>query len=223
MARTYLEDTPEEGLHLAVVPADLDDAGLTNLDYRILELDLSGCRPPRILSLLREVTGISLATIYGRQKRPAYVAVVERVRASHMERIARGEFGAIGIAKANLVANMRRMQGMATHAENEAVKFKALEKMIALSGFQPPAPVVVEHPERIIESMTPEEVEHFAKTGEFPPHLADQMMRVSSAVLRRKDATGWKAAIEDAAEDEDPRVPLPRAEPAEVEAEEGPL
>lgn len=215
--RTYLAETPEEGLGLVAVGWDPASDGLDPLDRLILELDLSGCRPGRIQALLAPRTAVSLPTIYLRQKKASYVAVRTRIETAHMERIARGEFGAIAIAKAELVGNMRRLQGMARGAEDERVRHKALVDMIKFAGFAPPTPLVTENPERVIDAMSAAEAEHFAETGEFPAHLADQLARVGTAQLKKREAERWVPKIEELGEEEDPRVPPERAVAREVE------
>lgn len=131
--------------------------------------------------------GMSLANAKRIAQKPAFKKAVADVDRSIMERVARGEFGAMTIAKAEASAAMERVAQASRDPKlyrgNARVWLAANLEIIKLSGLQPAKPVVVESKERLIDLMTSEEAEEFATTGEWPDRFKDQIMRLSVDVI----------------------------------------
>lgn len=127
---------------------------------------------------------------------PKFKRAVEMVEASIVERIARGEFGVLAIAKANAVGAMRRLVGIAKGSEDDRVKLNANLELLKLSGVQAPKPTVTESPERLIDQMTADEAQKFAETGEFPARFADQLARLATSVIEKSENARWDPHVE---------------------------
>lgn len=118
-----------------------------------------------------------------------------RMETAMLERIARGEFGALAIAKANTVGAMRRLVGMSRGAMDERVKLNATIELLKLGGIQPSKPAVTESPERLVDLMTDDEARVFAETGHFPDRLMDQVARLASGVVRERQRQTMEAEV----------------------------
>lgn len=145
---------------------------------------------------IAEEMRMSLPTLRKTLEKPEFKRAVEMVEASIMERVSRGEFGVLAIYKANAVGAARRIVGMSKASEDERIKFMANKEVIQGAGIKPPAPAVVDTPERIIDAMNADEAEKFAATGEFPERFRDQMARLATSVLEKNEAKRWDPKIE---------------------------
>lgn len=139
---------------------------------------------------------MSVAAVRQVLMKPAFKAAVQMVEASIAERIARGEFGVLAIAKANAVGAFRRLVGMAKGSEDERIKFQANVKILEMAGIKPATPIVTESPERLIDAMTAEEAEKFAASGEFPDRFRDQLARLATSVLEKSERARWEPQVD---------------------------
>jgi len=161
---------------------------------------------------MAKAVGISLSQVQGRIKRPAFQAALTRLQRNFFDQLSRGEFGAMALVKANVVGAVKRVLGMSKTAANERVKLDANLRLIELAGVQPPKPAVTESPERLLDLMTPEELEHFAASNEIPPRLADAVARLAATTLQtQREAT--IEAVEVTTEPDEPHVPPERGKP----------
>lgn len=161
--------------------------------------------------------GLAPLTVKKRIHRPAFQSQIQIVEAAIVERIARGEFGALAIAKANAVGAMRRIVGQARRADDERVKFQANVKLLEYAGIQPAKPPVTESVDRLIDMMTADEAETFARTGEFPERFRDQLARLATSVLEAHERKRWTPKLESLLPGEDPSSEPHREPPTEIE------
>ena len=217
--RTPLHLTPEAPDPSPPLSWDPDHDGLAPRDRLILEFHLLSMKPSWIATKLSASLGVVITpqSVSQRLARPEFKAAVRRIETAHMEKIARGEFGAMALVKAELTGSLRRIIGMAKASEDDRVKLNANLKLVELAGFQPPTPIAHENPERIIDMMGAEELKHFYETGEFPGRLADQLSRLTSNVLAKAEKARWTPRVEQIGEGEDPRIPPARDSPVEIE------
>lgn len=226
---TPLGDTREEGYRDALAdPVPSEEA-------RTLGPPLPGLLPGEWMILgkvferksIKEIAkecGMQAGNVSRILAKPAFKQAVAMVEASIVERIARGEFGVLAIAKANSVGAMRRLVGMSKGSEDERVRLQATLKLLEIGGIQPPKPSITESPERLIDQMTAEEAERFAKEGEFPERFRDQLARLASSVLEKNERARWDPKVEAVAEmvGEDSKLgeEPSRRPPTEVRAED---
>lgn len=128
--------------------------------------------------------------------KPAFKRAVEMVEASIVERVARGEFGVMAIFKAEAVGFARRIVGISRASEDERIRFQANVKGLELAGIKPPAPAVTESPERLIDQMTAEEADLFAREGIFPERMADQLARLATSVIEKSEKARFEAHVD---------------------------
>lgn len=146
---------------------------------------------------IAEELGISKATVRKVTHSEVFRTYVSLVEERMLERISAGEFGALAIAKAETVGAMKRVVGMSKSSDDERVKLNANLEILKLGGIQPPKPAVIESPERLIDLMTAEELDAFAREGTFPERLGDQLARVASSVLKKAEAQRFQVEVVD--------------------------
>ena len=191
MARTrWLAFATEEGLvaasrALVCVDGEAPPTTLDALDFALLA-KWSEQKPWRVMAA---ELGVSVPTVRARAGRPAFQATLARLQRNWFDQLARGEFGALALAKANVVGAVRRTLALARGANNERVKLEANRDLIKLAGVTPPVATPTQRPEELLDLMTAEELEHFAGTNEFPKRLADKLARVAATVLQARPAT----------------------------------
>jgi hypothetical protein len=143
--------------------------------------------------------GISTATVAKVRKSPAFQRAVETVEERIADRIARGEFGVLAMAKAAAVGAMTRIIGMAKECHTDAVRYKANEKILEIAGIQAPKPLEQVPVERLVDRMTAEEAKEFYETGHFPERFHDQLARIAVSSVEEAERRRWTPKI-DAAE-----------------------
>lgn len=158
-------------------PPDLDA-----LDYTLL----ASWTERATMKALAEKTGLTVAGVRARTLRPAFQQALQRLQRSLFDRLARGEYGVLALAKGNAVGAFKRVLQLSRAAENERVRLDANLEIMKLAGVQPPKPAVVESPERLLDQMSPEELEHFSKTNEIPRRLGDQVAKLAVTALQAK-------------------------------------
>lgn len=219
MARTrWLACATEEGLveaSRALVCVDGEaPPTLDALDFALLA-KWSEQKPWRVMAA---ECGVSVPTVRARAARPAFQATLARLQRNWFDQLARGEFGALAIAKANAVGAVRRTLALARGAQNERVKLEANRDLIKLAGVTPPAATPTQRPEELLDLMTPDELEHFSLTNEFPKRLADKLARVAATVLQARPVTVveaeavWERSPEAAALDAESAPPVEEAD-----------
>lgn len=178
----------EEGLELACLdgepPPDLDA-----LDFAILT---AWSDRTKWADLARQL-GVSVQTIRGRAARPAFQGTLTRLRKAWFDQLSRGEFGALALARANVIGAIKGTLRLMHGAEHEKVQLEAQRDIIKLAGVIPVQPKVIERPDTLLDEMTQEELEHFSVSGEFPRRLHDKLARVAASVLQAKAATTVEA------------------------------
>lgn len=197
---TPLSETREEGWQTAgiVYPSEEETTlgpALPQIepgDWMILGKVFERKKPRQIA----EEMGVSVGTVNRVLGSKAFQAAVELVESRIADRIARGEFGVLAIAKANAVAAMRRIVGMSKHCHNEMVRFKANDRVLEIAGVQPPKPVEQVHVERLMDRFTLDEAKEFYQTGHFPARFADQLARIAVAQVDEAERKRWVPAVD---------------------------
>lgn len=229
MAWTPLADTREEGWRHPQADPIPDETtrtlgpplpGLSPGDWMIVGKVFERKSAKQIAEECK-MTAVNVRRIMGT---PQFKRAIEMVEASIVERIARGEFGVLAIAKANAVGAMRRLVGIAKGSEDDRVKLNANLELLKLSGVQAPKPAVTESPERLIDQMTADEAEMFAREGIFPDRFKDQLARLASSALEKSENARWEPHVEvmPAMEGENSKLAeeLKREKPREVVEED---
>ena len=196
---------PPEAVMSPATPM-LPPEGLLPSDYTLLGKMFEGKRGKAIAQEM----GLSTATVKKRMERPAFLAAVKQVEAGSMERVARGDFGALAIFKSQAVGAARRLVRIAKHSLDDRVKFQANLALLKLGGVREPEPMRVESPERIIDAMTAEELDAFTKDGVFPERFSDQLARLTTASMQKADRRRWEAQVVDEQMDAPPEEPTVR-------------
>lgn len=184
MSRTFVWTAQEE---TGVAVALCDDGepppeGLDALDWRIL----GAWSEAKNWTTMAAEVGVSTPRLRLRVKRPAFQAALTRLQRNFFNQIARGEYGAMALLKANRVGLVQRLLGMSRGATDERVRLTATLEAIKLSGLQAPKPVVIDNPERLLDLMTADELDHFSKTNEMPVRLADKVVRLAATALTKR-------------------------------------
>lgn len=186
--------------------------GLEPMEWMVLGKTFEGKNQKEIAKEMSRST----QTIRRIMEKPAFHAAVRAVEATMAERIARGEFGVLAIFKANAVGAAKRIVGISKASEDDRIRLAANKTIIESAGIRPPAPAVVENPERLIDAMTAEEAQKFAETGEFPDRFKDQLARLATSVIENNERRLWEPKVD--------VHPLPgedaREEPARQKAKE---
>lgn len=164
--------------------------GLQPRDYTILGKLFEGKKPAQIA---REMGMTSVSHILNS---PSFKSALQRMEAAYASRIARGEFGALAIAKQEQERAMMRLVKLSRRAEDERVRLNATLELLKLGGIQPPKQQVTENVERLIDQMTGEEADRFAKEGIFPERFRDQMARLATNVIKSSEAKRYEAKVE---------------------------
>lgn len=171
----------EEGMAMTC----LDGEPPPSLDALDFELLGRWSARQKVAAMAREL-GVSGVTVAKRMKRPVFQAALARLQRNFFDQLSRGEFGAMALVKANLVGNVKGLLKLARSANDERVQLTARLELIKLGGLTAPKPAVADRPEQLFDAMEPEELEHFAATGEVPRRLTDQLARMAVTVLEGK-------------------------------------
>lgn len=180
----------EEGMNLVCLDGELPPA-LDGLDFEILGRWRCGQK----VSVMARELRTTPATIRLRMARAPFQAAQARIQRNFFDAIARGEFGAMAILKANLVGNVKGLLKLARTSVDERVQLQARLELIKMAGLQPPKPLAPERPEQLLDQMDPEELAHFAATNEIPKRLGDQVARMAATVLRARQAKTVEAEV----------------------------
>lgn len=127
---------------------------------------------------------------------PAFKHALKEMKEVLLEEIERGEFGVLAYAKSKAPQAIKNVYRLAKHSEDDRVKLQANLKMIELAGVRPPVPVVTESPERLIDSMTAEEADLFAREKIWPERFRDQLARLATSVIKKNEAERWAPKVE---------------------------
>lgn len=165
--------------------------GLQPRDYTILGKLFEGRKPAQIAKEL----GLSPTTVSSVINSPPFKRAIELQKQAMFQQIARGEFGALAIAKQEQTGAMRRIAKMSKRAEDERVRFNANVELLKY-GTPVPKQQVTENVERLIDQMTGEEADRFAKEGIFPERFRDQMARLATNVIKSSEAKRYEAKVE---------------------------
>jgi len=140
--------------------------------------------------------GLSKLTVAKVRKSATFRRAVTMIEERIADRIARGEFGALAMAKAELIPAMKRLIGMSKECATDAVRYKATRDLIELAGLQAPKPAESVPVERLVDRMTPEEAREFYETGHFPERFHDQLARIAVSSVEEAERRRWSPKVD---------------------------
>lgn len=190
------EDNPLHPLMQAQRELVGERRGLVPRDYMILGLLFEGKSAGEIGARF----GVKGNAILRRMARPQFQKALRAAQDQMLERINRGEFGALAIYKAQLVPAAKRIVRIAKRSENDRVRLDANMHIEKMGGMQPPTPKIVDNPETLINQFTAEEAHIFAETGVFPERFRDQFARLGANILQKRETEAATAAVVEAHE-----------------------
>jgi hypothetical protein len=106
-------------------------------------------------------------------KRPEVAALIDEVRAAQLERIMNGEFGPIAMAKAAAPKAMAKHIDLIDRAASEKVQLQAADAVLDRAGYAKTQQVEVHHVHEILRRFTPDELDRYGRTGDYPDRFAD--------------------------------------------------
>lgn len=169
-----LEGTPEwlddgEGAPEAFLAVPIS---LEPVDYRILTLLFQGKRIDQIATAL----GRTREEVLARSERPRFKHLQGEVEKGIVERVARaGEFEPITVARAHASNAMKRIIAQSKTAMDPRVYLAANKEVLRMAGCEPPKRIEITTPDKVLDQMTPTELEHFAATREWPVRFQDEL------------------------------------------------
>ena len=150
----------------------------------------------KLKQIAREV-GRTSQTVDSYMKKPALRQAIQHMREGLLSQVARGEFGVMAAFKQAAVGAATRIIGLSKDMQVDArVRLQANTAILDRAGILPPKPQVIESPERLIDAMTGEEAELFARDGVFPERFKDQLARLATSVLEKNEQKRWAPRIE---------------------------
>ncbi len=185
---TPLQDTPEEGVEespslMVTVTTAVSPTVRANLKPREWML-LGHLYEGNTLRGAATILSIPYDAAKTIAKKPQFKKAIQQIDQAIAERISRGEFGAMAIAKAGAPRAMQVIHDL-LDSRHEKTRLQAANDLLKWSGMQPPKPQVTESVERLIDLMTADELEVFASTGEWPERFKDQLARLATTQLKK--------------------------------------
>lgn len=167
MSRTFVRLATEERDPAGPPePTELDVVG-----WQILDRTFGGELPAEIAAVL----GWDVQRVERVIGSEPFRAARGRIEAGIARRIQRGSFGVAAIAKEAATGAMRRVVGLSRTAANEETKRKANLDVLAHAGIIPEKRILHVSPDRILDEMTADECERFARLGIVPERFREQM------------------------------------------------
>jgi hypothetical protein len=149
------------------IPVELEP-----VDYRILTLLFKGERMEGIAEILHRTR----AEVAARASRPRFLHLQRQVEKGVVERVTRsGEFEPVSVAKASATAAMQRIIQQSKTVQDPRVFLAANKEVLRMAGCEPPKRIEITTPDKVLDQMTPAELEHFAATREWPTRFQDQL------------------------------------------------
>lgn len=165
--------------------------GLSLRDCTVLGKLVEGRKPAQIAKEL----GLAPGTISSIINSPPFKRAVEAQKKAMFEQIARGEFGALAVAKQEQEGAMRRIVKLAKRADDERVRFNANVELLKY-GTPVPKQQVTESVDRLIDQMTAEEADLFARERVWPDRFKDQLARLATNVIKSSEAKRYEAKVD---------------------------
>jgi hypothetical protein len=182
----YLERTVEEGIPPLTITTD----GLSVTHLYILlgvlegkplgEIALSvGCTEPEIIQQI--------------ENQPLRSRIGE-INKAIGKRILDGDFGVAAMFKQEAPFAARRIMAISRVATDLRIKFQANKEIITLAGFEPPKRIQI-GVHHVLQEMSPEELDHFSTTGEWPDRLRERLQGVRSTLEEIKEVSSSKRPL----------------------------
>lgn len=143
---------------------------LEPVDYRILHLRFAG-HPE---SAIADDIGRSIEEVKVRITRPSFLQTQADVEKGVLATIIKqGEFEPTTIAKAAAPAAMRRIIEQSERERDPRTRLAANKTVLQFAGTEPPKRLEITTPDRVIEQMTPAELEDLAERRVWPSRFRE--------------------------------------------------
>lgn len=143
---------------------------LEPVDYRILHLRFTGANDTTIAAAIER----TLAEVKARITRPAFLSTQAEVEKGVLNTIIKqGEFEPTTIAKAAAPAAMRRIIEQSERERDPRTRLAANKTVLQFAGTEPPKRLEITTPDRVIEQMTPAELEDLAERRVWPARFRE--------------------------------------------------
>lgn len=162
-----------EELGETTLPAEIPAEPEPQLSRRekAMLFDIVAGIPPAVVAAENE---IAWPTFQGWMKESRIASALSRATGVLIEKIERGDFGAIPIAKASAEGAMVILLGLMRAAKSDETRRKAANDLLAYAGHQPVKRTQVLNPGEFLDAMTEGELEEFAASGLVPDRLRSQ-------------------------------------------------
>jgi hypothetical protein len=148
-------------------------------DYRLLHLAFAGHPVPE----MSQQTGRPVEEIRARMRRPRFLAVQAEIEKGVLQRIIRhGEFEPTTVAKAAAPDAMRRIVAQSERERDPRTRLAANKTVLQFAGIEPPRRLEITTPDRVIEQMTPAELEDLAERRVWPSRFREVLRAFLPAV-----------------------------------------
>lgn len=151
-------------------------AGLSARELVVAVLTLQQVPAP----VMARTLGIGVADVHALQQKPQVTLQVRRALIAMRERIERGDFGVVPMAKANAESMMQRLVALSQSTKEETARRAAVD-VLSLAGHVAVKKAEIVNVNRIIDAMDPVELTAFVERGEFPARFRDQLATIQSA------------------------------------------
>jgi len=163
----WLDDGEQAPEAFLAVPVNLEP-----VDYRILTLLFQGKRIDQIAQQMQR----SREEVLARTERPRFKHLQGEVEKGIVERVARaGDYEPITVAKAHASNAMKRIIAQSKTAMDPRVYLAANKEVLRMAGCEPPKRIEITTPDKVLDQMTPSELEHFAATREWPMRFQEDL------------------------------------------------
>lgn len=114
------------------------------------------------------------AVILGQREMPESTVIREMVRAvedAALERVCQGAAGIPDWARREAPAAFKRVVDMGRYSSSMRIKYQANMDIMAMGGIAPAKKIEVTHKDALLDRLTDEELDRFARTGEWPARM----------------------------------------------------
>jgi hypothetical protein len=127
------------------------------------------------------------AVVLGERACPEHAGIRQTVRALEdaiLTRVAEGVAGIQERAQAEAPAAFERLVHLSCLASDQRTKYAATLDVLGLAGIAPQRKVEVTHRDAVLDSMSRQELERYARTGQWPTRLQPAVTTVAAAEPR---------------------------------------
>lgn len=150
---------------------------LNPLHYRVLELHCQG----RTISQVAKGAGLTIPSVRQILRRPEIQERIHQWEQAIEAKISSGEYGVSAIAKANAAAAMTTIVAISESSADLRTKLAACKDVLKFAGAEPPTKIQVGF-DHLLDQMTPDELDHYCETQEWPDRFLPHLGRLAKVV-----------------------------------------